>query len=66
MKFLVGYCLLFPQFEWRLVCKYIVQVNWLGEYDVALQNVLVVWLQIPESIMVSDVRKLGEEPMMDP
>jgi hypothetical protein len=27
-----------------------------GEYDVALQNVLVVWLQIPESIMVSDVR----------
>lgn len=48
------------------MCKYIVQVNWLGEYDLALQNVLVVWLQIPESIMVSDVRKLGEEPMMDP
>jgi hypothetical protein len=29
LKFLVRYCLLFPQFEWRLVCKYIVQVNWL-------------------------------------
>ena len=27
-----------------------------GEHDIALRNVLAGWLQIPESIMVSDVR----------